>query len=286
MQSEETILSGRVTGPKGRSVEKAQVWLLRPDVDEWVPLAQTGEDGSWTDSSNHSRLDAVLAKNPEATVRLAATADGFGFAWADVKVAALEDMITLKLVEDVPIEGRLVTIEGQPAVGVKVTASGLEQPTEPPLDEYIELLRTRAVSSRTYPYPGFWGKDLPGQPSFTTDAEGHFRIVGLGANRAVSLLLEGEGLHHWWVLVVTRRRPPPESEGGLIARAEEGGQDAYYASFEHIVQPGRTLQGVVHKVKTGLPIAGAKLSAWSVTKAEAITDGKGGFALPGCRKRG
>lgn len=48
-----------------------------------------------------------------------------GDAWADVKLNSAENEVTLQLVQDHPIEGRILTTDGQPAKGVEVSVARL-----------------------------------------------------------------------------------------------------------------------------------------------------------------
>ena len=61
-------------------------------------------------------------------IQLVATAEGFGPCWTDL--AGARGDVELRLVhDDVPIEGRLINLEGRPLAGVEVRTLMVEDPT-------------------------------------------------------------------------------------------------------------------------------------------------------------
>ena len=113
-------LRGRVLGPDGQIRRGASVWVRGPFVTDWLRLDRTDNGGRFNVSIDRTRLDTALANNPGTRVRLAATAADYGMAWIDVRPDDLGDDITLSLSEHVPIEGRIVSLDGQPAAGVGI----------------------------------------------------------------------------------------------------------------------------------------------------------------------
>jgi hypothetical protein len=87
---------------------------------------------------------------------------------------------------------------------------------------------------------------LPGQPRATTDADGWFRLTGLGRERMVSLLVEGPAI-------------PPRSLLVAVKSPTETAVRGRGTTFEHVLAAGRPIRGVVRDRQTGRPLAGVKV---------------------------
>ena len=63
-------------------------------------------------------------------IHVVATAEGFGPSWTSL--AGAKGDVELRLVkDDVPIEGRLVSLEGRPLAGIEVRTLMVEDPSNP-----------------------------------------------------------------------------------------------------------------------------------------------------------
>src|SRR5262249_33885251 len=105
----------------------------------------------------------------------------------------------------------------------------------------------------------------------TTEADGRFRLTGLGRDRIVALALEGPAIQHTVLGAVTRpaqATPYPSRVG---------------ATFDYVASPSRPIRGVVRDQATGKPVAGVKMSV-PQTPSAALTDEDGRFELLGCPK--
>jgi hypothetical protein len=92
----------------------------------------------------------------------------------------------------------------------------------------------------------------------TTDADGRFHITGLGRDRLVSLWISGSHVAQQELQVQTRNVPTKQVEVPVNGRPVM--QPMYGASFVHIAEPARSIQGIVRERGTGKPIAGAVVS--------------------------
>ncbi|MGD9855903.1 MAG: M56 family metallopeptidase, partial [Planctomycetaceae bacterium] len=284
-ESKSLRLRGRVTGPDGQPVPNAQVCVQRRSVNEseWLPLAQSSREGWWSAASEHTRFDAAFTENPSATVRLAATADGFGFAWTDVKVAALEENINLKLVNDLPIEGRFVTVDGQPAGDVVLNIEYVFGNKPADVDQQIENTRLGRRDDGAGP-PGALLGEFPGFDPIITDREGRFRLTGIGAERVLRVTYAGEGLWSGRIRVVTRPMDEREAPSGVLAAQELPSSSMYAATFTHVAPPGRTIRGQVSDAETGKPVSGAQMMTAFGNRRFPKTDDQGRFELSGVLK--
>src|SRR5205823_6582019 len=96
-----------------------------------------------------------------------AVADGFGLDWAEIGEPAEDAALSLRLVEDVPVEGRILNEDRKPVVGAKVFVRELTR--DPAARDH------RPQSSKTCRGP------LPGHlPQVTITADGRFRLTGVG----------------------------------------------------------------------------------------------------------
>jgi beta-lactamase regulating signal transducer with metallopeptidase domain len=286
------FFSGRVDGPDNKPVVAAHIWLQKPFSDSWKPFAATDSRGAFRFAVDASKLAAVLKGNKKLSMRVAATANGLGFGWADLREITSRDSqlgpLTIRLVKDVPIEGRILTADGQPAPGVKPQVNDVRQPTKQKIDDYIKAVRKSNAGFHSF-QDGAWSGGVPGEPTVVTGPDGRFTIQGLGAERIVLLSLKGQAIHNWWIVVVTR--PVPDSEpqhkaNGALRLVKAPDDPHYYARFTHVSEAARTLRGVVRDRETGKPLAGVSVNADFNTSVVSTTGSDGRFELVGCRKEG
>jgi hypothetical protein len=143
--------------------------------------------------------DGRLAFAGEADGEVIATAPGFGLGYL------LKDQPIRMTAGDLPINGRLVDLEGRPVAGVAVALGQIWFPTpelsrEPGVDKNsgAPVLKTRATSGARSPGEpislvgrlGLWPEGLLPNP-VVTDPDGRFRIEGLGRDVVAEITLTG-----------------------------------------------------------------------------------------------
>jgi RNA polymerase sigma factor (sigma-70 family) len=261
-------VSGRVLDPTGRPQQGSRLWLAFQGIDwTWstrVPevRATTGPDGrfAFTVSDADPEVSRALRMTSGwpggfGDIKVLASADGLGPAWTDL--VGIKGEIELRLVpDDIPIEGRLLTLEGRPIAGITVKTQKVDDP---------------GASQTVFGIPsGFF-------QSATTGADGRFRLAGIGRGRRALLGFKGPGIERDAVQVVTGPFPanqPTEFRG--IAQVG--------ANFEHLCKPGKSIKGVVRDIETGAPLSGISVYSEFGGSASTDSDQQGRYQLDGLDK--
>src|SRR5262249_3818217 len=115
-EAKDTVtIRGRVLGPDGKPFEGAPVYVMASAGDA-TERARTGAGGRF---EFRLRRGEVVGgdKRPAHTFQVVAAADGYGPAWSDADDSAGANDVTLRLVKDDVIAGRVLTQEGKPVAG-------------------------------------------------------------------------------------------------------------------------------------------------------------------------
>jgi predicted alpha/beta-hydrolase family hydrolase len=289
------VVSGRVVGPDGKPVAGARLYwphLRReePRDLEDVDFPQRGT----TDREGRFRLELPRADvRPDLNVHLVALADGYGVAGAELPKGGAPAELTLRLVKDQPIRGRVRNTEGQPLAGVRVTLVGVRAPVQGGLDGFLAAWKRDWEKALQLPSKEVY---VPGNPSLSvkTDKDGRFQIAGAGAERIAPLQVEGHGIARTplWVLTRPGLDPAPFNRAALEGIAPElriPGQPPllYGPTFEYVATPTRVIEGTVREAGTGRPVPGIMVSASAgyCTPVYCVTDAKGRYRLVGLPKQ-
>ncbi len=138
-----------------------------------------------------------------------AIADGFGpgFGIEPDKTGAY----TIRLArDDIPVEGRILDIEGRPVVGARIQVVSIIWLPGEDLSPWREALRAgEGAYSLQYRLMKTWSSRRGAElfPAVTTGADGRFRIRGIGRERIAGILIEGPAVRTTIENVVTRRDP-------------------------------------------------------------------------------
>jgi RNA polymerase sigma factor (sigma-70 family) len=264
---------GRVVGPDGKAVKGARIFQVVRQRMEDQPatpaklLAQSDADGKF-----QAPRPAVKANPPVVWMAVAA---GFGPAVVEAKTLPARGEATLKLVEDVPIAGRVVNLEGKPVPGVTIRPFVLGLPAKGDLKPFLAAVEAKKPVrvEEFFPDSIISPAGVPGLPvKLTTDADGRFRLNGVGRERTVALQVSGPKIENDLVMVMTRAGKSflvPDSPGSNVELR------VYPATFQHVASPPRPLLGTVRDRHTGQPIAGV-----------GIEIGMGPFLRPTTKKDG
>lgn len=276
----EVVCAGRVLDREIRPVAGAKVYLTYYSKEPGPPLvrATTDSDGRFEFVVDRESLGTVAAD-----AQIVAVADGYGLDWQQLfddanQTRALE----LRLVPDVPIEGRIIDIEGNPVAAATVEVQSLRTTPDENLDGLLGAWeRDRESHLRLNARDQLVTKQLMwlpfvGLPSIKTDADGRFRLTGLGKDRWLNLAVTGPGIGRSFCTILAR---PPNEIQSLVKDGSFA--PTYGTQFEHAVSPGREIIGSVRERGTGKPIADAYVYCGG---SEGTTDAEGNYRLEGVAK--
>jgi RNA polymerase sigma factor (sigma-70 family) len=282
-------VSGRVVDPDGKPVKGAVVsvagWEAVPGKRvEPKTLATTGADGRFEFAlpADH------LAQFPQPY--LAAVADKHGLAVHPLTEAGAKD-VTLTLVKDSPLVGRLIDRNKQPVLGARVRVVAVWLPDKDDSGAALDRLSKAGWVRATGADPAgpftrrlrTWSAPLPGLATdVRTDDKGQFTINGLGEGRFAMLLAERSGMVTTQIIVLNQTdksvavpaRIPGESDRAIVTIIGN--------NFWHLVTTSRPLVGRVTDRETGKPIKDVTIRATDGPAfVWAATDADGWYSLDG-----
>ena len=220
---------------------------------------------------------------------VAATALRYGPSWVLLPKPEARADVTLQLVKDeVPIEGRILDLEGRPVPGATVTTEEIIAAPGEDLTPVIKALNSGM--SGDVP-PKFLAASVVGlPPTLTTDRDGRFRLAGIGQERTVSLRISGSTIQTGDIFVMTRlgiqaSSVKHERPKLVIANSPSAGVGpmVYPARFEHAAGPTKPIEGVVSDRATGRPLPGAVILPIYVYERNGGFGGMGGIACDGAK---
>jgi Sigma-70, region 4 len=290
------VVTGRVLDPDGKSIAGARLYYPRwpktwdafrtdPGEIENLERGVTGPDGRF-------RVELPAAQiRPDRKLSLVAAAPGYGVDGAELSKDK-PAQLTLRLVKDQPIDGKILNTEGRPLSGVEVIVQGVLAFPQERLDEFLETWKR---DQRSTNWMNAKSLHLPGKritQSFITDKNGRFRIAGVGTERAVPLLIRAPAIAQAAILVVTRdgidpipydravqnRQMPQDPNVPPILRGPK---------FTYVATPGRTIMGTVREAGSLEPSPRIVVTAYGSLGSgfRAVSDIHGKFEITGLPKR-
>ena len=298
--SGKVTVRGRVLTPDGRPVAGAKLYWTPPIDFAWLPYrsrecATTAPDGRFEFLADR-RPEMVFGYEKvraEETV-IAAAAAGYGLAWVKVPAEGRHDELTLQLVEDQPITGQIVDLEGKPVRGATLRVLLVRGAAGDDLGPWLEAARAKRGPSYKLE-----GQYLPRvtvamTPTVATDGEGRFRLTGVGRNRLVVALLEGPTIVSQYVDILTRPEGPVEvlKFEKDFARPADVIATYHGASFVHAAAPTKPIAGVVRDADTNAPLGGVTITSERLANdpvggnqiVQTTTDALGHYRLVGMPK--
>ncbi len=287
--ADETIhVRGIVLGPDGKPFAGARVvtamafpgnrYSGRPYV---LSVARSGNDGRFEIAFTKSAA-SVFAMDLQRSgaelwkkTNVAASAPGLGLAWNQYDKVDSHGDLVLQLVPDLPIDGRILDLEGRPVSGVKVIPTGV-----------VSHILTQQ-SQFANPPPGYGSIDNPLEligvnDPVVTDGEGRFHFSGLGRDRLVPIQFESTKVTLLPIRATTRERAMFTV---ALGSDKESRRTFYGNKIELNAAPARSVVGVVRDVKTGKPIPGVKIStSYARIQAQTMTDQQGRYRLDGLER--
>jgi RNA polymerase sigma factor (sigma-70 family) len=290
--SKETIaVRGQVLDPDGKPLAGAEVYFAKTTLEgrELSRKATSGPDGRFRFSILNAEADSDDVnprRNPWASSHLSqpplywpgevmAVAPGHGCDWAEVGSGAKE--LTLRLVKDLPIRGRILDPDGKPLPSAKLTLLGVAD-GKGDIGSYLDAVRQGKWWG--YQFVKGWAGPPGGLPAvLTTGADGRFKLDGVGGERIVYFRLEGPGIATANLEVMTRAAE-------TVAGAQ--GRRVYGAAFDYVATISRPIRGVIRDKDTRKPMAGVRVRVNSLMElftppppCETVTDREGRYELLG-----
>lgn len=209
--------------------------------------------------------------------------------WMPVKGAALD----LRLVpDDRAVHGRFLDPAGRPLAGARVRLTAVGWPIEFNLDTHLdteakaEMTRGFLSGAKIYERDTHQVRLLPGVPTETrTDADGRFRLTGVGRDRLARLAVTAPGVLDTTLEVMARDAADVGTIRDLAGRPT---QVIHGSGFTLKLKPGLTVTGVVRDRDTKAPVPGMWVTRHdnplldpSYTSGVTTTDAAGRFTLGG-----
>jgi hypothetical protein len=180
--------------------------------------------------------------------------------------------------DEMPIEGRLLNLEGRPVAGATVRVEQIRTFANDDPRPYVKLLKSDPLSASNFGGHA-WLLPVPQSPSARTDERGDFRLDGVGRHRRAELIITGDAIADTRLEVLT------DAFAGMlnVPDASLAESPVYGARFAHHVRPSRSIVGTVTDANTGQPVEGARVFQFPAI-SRAVTDAAGRFELRGCAK--
>ena len=282
INGETRTVRGRVVMPDGQPAAGARVGVYRIDVatQERVPIATTETQPNGVFEISYSPPPVYPQEAP-----IIAQSPGFGLQWARWPYIDPAKPLVIRLERDLPIQGRVVDLQGSPLAGIRVgVQGGLERTPGGNLDSALASMRSdHSGFSRKRSQSDLLGP-TGGQliPPATTDADGRFSLAELGRERLVILDFLGPNMAYTKAEVATRTKVPPVSPVGYERLLLFG------ADFTLTAPPTRPIVGTIRDAKTGKALAGVRVQSYRFLDSrypnEALrteTDSNGRYELRG-----
>jgi protocatechuate 3,4-dioxygenase beta subunit len=195
-------------------------------------------------------------------------------------------------VADMPITGRVVDLEGRPVAGVSIRVDYARGPKSGDLAPLIASLRKGDPDENVYRHVDE-RIELPKaiRLEATSDADGRFRLEGIGGERLVSLSFRGDAIAFETIEVMTRRSEPIATKG-FHSQYGPGTETVYGADFTYTARPTRPVVGVVRDATSKEPLEGVSVESYRFAGSSFVetrrlktrSDAQGKFRLVGLPK--
>ena len=159
---------------------------------------------------------AIASRKPASNstdwkrVIVSAFKSGFGPGWVWRSDIPEGQQAELRLpVDDLPITGRLVDLEGRPLAGVHVECEMLSRAKEDDLSAWLDALKRGETQESAQSHSRKTRQRARGRSctDIVTDADGRFRLSGIGRERMTELVFTGPTVARTSARVLTRPMP-------------------------------------------------------------------------------
>lgn len=288
------VVSGQVLGPEGKPVAGARLYW--PDVRRKESPPRTRELGLVGRADEQGRFHVNIPRQDERfsfRASLVAAADGFGIDWVEPFRDGPAADVTLHLVKDQPIRGRILNTEGRPLAGVRLSVRRVEATNDEKLDRVLKLWQARGrIDFFEYLEKQEYSALDNALPLALTGRDGCCEIRGVGAERIALIVPSGPGVGQTYFYVVTKPnidftaydRALWKNAAPYLRLAENWLPHLRGPTFDYVAAPAREITGTVRDAVTGKPLAGVTVatnSAGDRNSVRVVTDRRGHYRLTG-----
>jgi RNA polymerase sigma factor (sigma-70 family) len=291
-QSKKLELSGRVLDPAGNPARAAKLFVPFPKRNQGAAEDLIMKHAGVADAEGRFKL--TFHRPDQGRIYLVAQAPGFGADWVELNPAEPLRDITLRLVNDVPISGRVINTEGRPIAGVSVSTIAIAVPPDEKLDDYLEGWLRRFRDNLSAPRKVLHAA-LEDMMAATTDKDGRFVLRGAGGERIVQVTFAGGGIARSTPWIITRAGFDAKPYNAVLSKPEHEDLRTYNRflglyppALTFVAEPGKTVEGIVKDAASGKPLAGCYVSAgtgWGDATV-VVSDADGKYRLDGLTKIG
>jgi len=290
-EKDTALVSGRVVDPDGKPFPAAKIFFARyilRDPPPQPPAVVT------SDAEGRFRLRVSRTGYPEKHMKdqwmhgaVVAVGEEFAFGWAGGDAEKLTN-VTVKLSKEVPIQGRVVDLQGKPMAEVKVQPrSVMFRADGGDLKDFMAGLTKERPNRPDHRYMRLNPASLSLTRPVVTGADGKFRLTGICGECVVGLRLEGPTIEA--VVVNAMTRPASTIVTPRYKDRPDLGKAVYHGNiFDHVAAPTQPIEGTVRDRDTGKPLAGVTIQAHFSSAhfvgdptVDAATDEHGRYRLVG-----
>jgi RNA polymerase sigma factor (sigma-70 family) len=259
---EQMLVTGRVLGPNGKAMPRAQVAVLavRERLHRFGSILgrQLLGEGR-ADAEGNFRLTVPRTSSDRYRgVDVLAAGPGAALGWQSFDLDDPRPKVVVRLGREQIIRGRLVDLQGRPAAKAQLRLTGVHRPTadrRPP--GVLGTPFDRAAGRKGISLSDRPARFLLWPGPVTTDHQGRFVLRGLGGGVRVSLVVQDKRFAPFGLSVDTRDKDRAQNVKGSLA-------------------PANVLRGRVTYADTRKPVARARVIA---TYGQGWTDKDGRFQL-------
>lgn len=297
--NKEVIVKGIVLKPDGTPAVGATVrstagvvWPMTKFVsaDFEPPIAKAtcndrGEFEILVDQHPYGELPEAADEDRKKFMTISATSDGYGPAWIAYESIDPSKPVTFQLVEDVPIRGRVIDLEGRPLANTRIHIKSIRSGKNDDLSLWLDGVEAKddAQTLSEHLVRRVHPRELGITKEFRSGQDGSFELRGIGRDRVVEIAFQSDQVGLEFVLAVTRTMPAsaiPQFMSMQTAPSVRlfGAEVAYTAS------PSPPISGIVVDDRTKEPLSNVSVEIYFFTSGPNLktkTDSQGRFRLTG-----
>ena len=141
----------------------------------------------------------------DRTTTVAATAPNLGVGWVNVGAEGARQDLTIRLTDDDrPIIGRIVDLQGKPIAGATVRLMQIYAAKGENLEPWLEACMKKKGLTFQLENEYFPRSTIAVPLEVRTDADGVFKLTGIGSNRLIRVQLDGETIVSQQLSILTK----------------------------------------------------------------------------------